>query len=337
MSVLATCFKCGRKLRIHDHLIGRMARCPVCQSIFMTAGDPQDPPAAAEPEIHVAPYGSAPPIRRPPPASADEEILEGVLHKANEEPPERDYPRPARRRRLKAIYPGNWRKVRVGVTIILSSVILLCLTLLLACGGGLATGYSRIKANQAANADAVKDTPLALIVIVVLMALTSQVLSLIGNAFCLAAPEKHAARTLAVIVLVLGVLTLCLQIIAVELPVIELVGSIVGMARFFVFMAFLNALARCLNRKDLQDTVATATTLAGLTFGLWITTVVITLVGIANGFIDPKAPENPGSLVYLVGVLGCIGGIIGLSFIFWYIKVVEQTRDEIGYYLGESY
>jgi hypothetical protein len=304
----------------------------------MTEGNPPDLPAAAEPEIHVADYGSAPPVRRPSTSpSPEEEVLEGILHENDKGTAEPRYPRPIRRRRLKKVYQGDWRKVRVGVTIILSSVILLCLTMLLACGGGLLTGYSRFKANQAANADAVQVAPLALIVIVILMALSSQVLFLVGNAFCLAAPEKHAARTLAYVVLILGALTLCFQVIAVELPVVELVANLIGMARFFVLMAFLNALARCLNRKDLQDTIATTITLGGITFGFSIAIVVLTIVEIANGSIDPRARENPGTMGYFIGILGCLGGIVGLSFIFWYIKVLEQARDEIGNYLGDSY
>jgi hypothetical protein len=183
----------------------------------------------------------------------------------------------------------------------------------------------------------VQVAPLALIVIVILMALSSQVLFLVGNAFCLAAPEKHAARTLAYVVLILGALTLCFQVIAVELPVVELVANLIGMARFFVLMAFLNALARCLNRKDLQDTIATTITLGGITFGFSIAIVVLTIVGIANGSIDPRARENPGTMGYFIGILGCLGGIVGLSFIFWYIKVLEQARDEIGNYLSDSY
>jgi DNA-directed RNA polymerase subunit RPC12/RpoP len=135
MPVLVTCYKCGRKLRIHDSLIGRKARCPVCKSIFMTEGNPPDLPAAAEPEIHVADYGSAPPVRRPSTSpSPEEEVLEGILHENDKGTAEPRYPRPIRRRRLKKVYQGDWRKVRVGVTIILSSVILLCLTMLLAGG-----------------------------------------------------------------------------------------------------------------------------------------------------------------------------------------------------------
>jgi hypothetical protein len=346
MPVLVTCYKCGRKLRIHDFLIGRKARCPVCKSIFMTEGNPPAPPASGEWEIQgagefqIAPYGSAPPVRRPPPVSVDEQVLEGVVHATKAPQPE--YPRPVRTLRRKPIQQFSLENVRMGVMLKLLGVVVQVLIGIVLFVLIVSVGLDNLRSRQDRPFDpealAGAGAGMAgLLILVLLLSFVAVSLSIAGYAFCVAAPQKHGTNILAIIVLILAVVSLFIQCLAIIFTPTQLVASLISCVESFVFLFFLRALARCLDSRDLEDRITTTMKLLGSTIGWFVTIPVVILLLAASGLFDPKDQLSYVSAMCLVGGFICIGCILGLAYMIWLIWSLAEARYEIGYYLDRHY
>jgi hypothetical protein len=200
----------------------------------------------------------------------------------------------------------------------------------------LATGTFAKKEAESRISDTIVASVAGLVIIVVLLGLIAIVLSLAGNAFCLAAPEKHGAKALAITVLILAVVEVILACLGIIAPSINLATNLFGVIESFLFLFFLRALARCINSRDLEDSVRVAMTLQGSIIGWGIVILVVVFVGIAAGSFDPSVPEGIGGN-YLVGSFCCIGIILVFINLVWLIRTLMEARNEIGYYLDRNY
>jgi hypothetical protein len=225
-------------------------------------------------------------------------------------------------------------KVRIGVTLKLLGVVVHVLGIIISIGVMIPVAVSGVQAQ--------KDRPLSpedigpavagVAIIVIFLALIAIGLSIAGYGFCLAAPEKHGAKTLAIIVLSLGVLAMVPACLAIIIPLANFATSLIELVESFLFLFFLRALARCVNSTELEDRASTTMKLLGSTIGWFVTIPVVIVLLIAVGFLDSKHVTS----LSLFGFF-CIGCVLGVAYMIWLIWSLAEARYEIGYYLDRNF
>lgn len=295
MPILTECQSCHRKLRVPDHLLGKSVKCPACGQAFRVAA-----PAPPEEEVHdIQEFEVKRQRDEEPPANEDA---------AEEEEEER---RPSRGR------PRDWRKVHTGLTLALAAVVLLLLLFPAALIGTFAVGQVAMR------------IPLGI------MGVVANLTSLAGVAFCVAAPPKHNAKTLAIVTLVLEVLSVGAAFLSfLQNPVLALLGALAGLGKFFSFLFFLRAVARCARARDLETSIGRLLILNGVLIGMAI--LFGCVLGAAGAMVvgaPPRQGEAPNAALAGLGLLGmglgCITLILLIIWLFWYVRVLLQSREAV--------
>jgi hypothetical protein len=105
MSVIVSCPKCQRKLKIEDSALGKQIKCPGCAAIFATKAPagavPPPAPKAAAPTVKTAPV-AAPKKPAPPPPDDDEDEAPRRPAKAARRDDDDEDDRPAKKPAAKA-------------------------------------------------------------------------------------------------------------------------------------------------------------------------------------------------------------------------------------------
>jgi hypothetical protein len=229
--------------------------------------------------------------------------------------------------------------VRIGVTLKLLGVVVHFFGVIISIGVivPVAVNGVRNQKDRPLNPEDIAPAAAGAATIVIFIALIATGLSLAGYGFCLAAPEKHGAKTLAIVVLTLGVLAFVPVCLAIIIPVANLATTLIELVESFLFLFFLRALARCLDSRDLEDRIGTAMRLLGSTIGWFVTIPVMIVLLIALGVIDSKDQLTYVTAMCLLGGFFCIGCILGLAYMIWLIWALAEARYEIGYYLDRNY
>jgi|SRR5207302_2590669 len=175
---------------------------------------------------------------------------------------------------------------------------------------------------------------------VVIMFLGAMVLHVLGEVFCLFAPSKNNAKTLATTALVLSGATILLNVVGLLIGPFLLVAMLTGLGSLFVFLLFLRAVARCLRDWSLEGSaknliIMYAATVAG-EFILIIMALILGLGGLlrAGGQNAAVPGDGPGAGTYVLGCLGCVEIILGITSFIWYIVLLVQTRNAISHHLS---
>jgi hypothetical protein len=433
MPEIIQCQKCGRKLRIPDHLMGKTVKCPTCSFMFTAARAGQE--ARQEEPATRASAQSRPPVEDELEIVEDQPSKRGRSDEraADERPSARrgrddeavqDKPRPHRRddddegvqdkpsprrrsddqdddddyddedrgrrdddydddrHRSKRIRPrkrrlrnkgagtvADWQKVRRGVTLVLTAILgVIGMTVVLCCGtflvGVAATSMvassRQASSNAAAGAATAGAGVLVLAALYVLTMIAYVGLQVTGNVFCLAAPTRNNARTLAIVslsLLVLGLLGylggFVLNIVAAGATaaispagagaasgagtIISLISFLMLFAQPIVFLLLLRALAITMEEDGLAQTIVWLLMVGGLAVAAMVFAFVIILIGTA-GAASTGPPKEGDPVLAGVGILAlisyCASFILSLVYFIWYIVVLFQARSCITNHLG---
>jgi predicted Zn finger-like uncharacterized protein len=360
MPTIVQCPKCDKQLRVPDHLLGKKVRCPGCHETFVAEEDlPVAPLLEDDQEEEQPPVRRRSAARRPQEEDFEEEVAVRKRRPARRPPveedededvpdesaPEEDYedePRPRQ--------SVDWYKVRTGIGLVLLSI---CIAIMTGAIGG-AIGGAAARAAAPAGGGGRGETALKLIL--GLMGLAADGTALIGYLFCLSAPTKNNARTLAIVTLVLAAVSLLFtgiefilsltdagQAPGMSRAVLLMIGILIGLIKLFVFLFFLRAVARCLKDRSLAKNIKNLMILYGTALGGFIVTMVLVLVTVAGmmaAVAQQGAAPAPGVLRGLGGIAltmvcwGCVDLLLLLGGAIWYIVTLVQVRTAIGYRLN---
>jgi predicted Zn finger-like uncharacterized protein len=365
MPSLVQCPTCQKQLRVPDHLLGKKVRCPACREIFV--GESEDLPVAPllDDEPEPMPRRSAP---REPEEDLEEEPVVPRRKPARrrqedeEEAPddseqEEDYAE-EEEAAYRPVRSADWGKVRTGIGLVLLSVCILIGMIVAVVIGGIVAGIAAAAAARAgpgAGAAAGARGTIVLTVIVGILGLAADGTALAGYVLCLNAPAKNSARTLAIATLVLagaGLLLTGVDFVvglvggghaaapaAASAGPLRLIAGLVSMVKFFVFLFFLRAAARCLKARAQVDNIRNLMILYGAALAGFLIMVVLALVAVAGVFAagppQPGAPPAPNAAAAGIGAMfltgcACIDVVLLLAGAIWYIVILVQMRAVIG-------
>ncbi|MBL8795643.1 MAG: hypothetical protein JNM56_17185, partial [Planctomycetia bacterium] len=323
MSDVVQCPHCPRRLQVPAEVLGRAVQCPSCGQTF-TAGvtAPAPPVSAALPQHGIAVEPRllpASPLPSPsPPSVEDIPWVERV--------PDEDMPGDVE----------DWRKVRIGVSLVYYGLAALILTFIFVVSGG---------GCVAAGGQEAPLFGLIVALVVVLSLFANFALNLVGQIFCLWAPAEHSARGLAIISLVLTIagpgLTMTGGVVSVieELsrprplfatttaaprppgvgPLISNIGNVLSVFQMLAFLSFLRATALCLKDGELALSVQPVLALAGVMAALFIG---ILFLGAMGGGVE-MALKKLG--IPPLGALG-IAALLALIFVIGYGRILLNMR-----------
>ena len=128
----------------------------------------------------------------------------------------------------------------------------------------------------------------------------------------------------------------------------SVVGVIAGaltLAKLFVFLFFLMALAKCLRAWSLQKSVKFLTILSGVAIVGAIVLVILAVV-VVGGAAFAAMGQQPGGAqpgqpaiaalgggMIAVFLCGCVDLLLGVVCFVWYLVALAQTRAEVGTFL----
>jgi DNA-directed RNA polymerase subunit RPC12/RpoP len=300
------CDSCGRTLRVAEDKAGRRARCPDCRQILTI-------PEAAQSYSVEAP-ASPPPSPSPARATAEE----------------------ADKRKLRRRPRGQraaWRKVLLGLSLVVICMGLTLLTLIASLVAGL-FGGERVLA------------------VLRFIGFGWQALGLVGYGFCLAVPPKNHARSFAMATLLLACAGFLFDVGSVLVPrepaqaraveervdldLEEGVGDeapmplaavvlnalktlLVDYGRHFTFLFFLWAVALMYEGNDLVRDATQLLVFEGIAFAWWAVTGLLSLVG------ADQAVNAIGALVGLDFLCGLAGGLLNVATLILFLRLLYNT------------
>jgi predicted Zn finger-like uncharacterized protein len=384
------CPECAKTLRVPDHLLGKTVRCPSCKVTFTAKTEKEEEPELIvedEPAPRRKQARSEQGIEEDSPSKAkrtrrdeeDEHVRERPRAKrrpteADEEPrrrrededEEEDDEEFVRRRRNRGDRgsKSDWQRVRQGIGYILAAIFTVIGAYLLQCFGTFVIGgaTAELGANQTARSSAAAAGLAALFVLglSLLAYLAGLVLYVVGNCFCLRAPDRRGANTLAKIALGLMIAAIVFVVIGTTIgmvsrgpasspdssstlgagAVVNLLGFVLGIGHNIVFLFFLRAVALSIHDEGLARNL-----LYLLIF--YIVDLVITIVGvvviliaavgtIATVMSGSGSGQGSNALAGLgIGMIvgGCILILLGLAYVVWYIIALAWVRGAITTYL----
>jgi predicted Zn finger-like uncharacterized protein len=364
MALVTQCPNCDRKLRVPDEYLGKRVRCPACKEIFTASTSAETSPASEESlRKPVAPRSAEyeeeqPRVRRRQELPPDDNEDDDQYDEEPEESSDEDEPEPERRPRRRR---DDWLKVQNGVSLVLVSISIILLTIP---AGMVASGIA-----AAAQAPPPGGGPGQFqarqigfnigLWIGLVMGLASEAAALVGYFFCLSAPPKYGAKTLATVCLVLGgasvvavVLVFVLTLANVIQPggltmgasAVDMVRGLLALSKFFVFLFFLRAIAKLLREESLGRRTGYLIILNGVfLLGLVVLILIVVLsvgaLGVAaqQQGADPQAGRQlaagfAGGFL-AIAACGCGELILGLTSFVWYIVTLIQTRSAIARYV----
>lgn len=225
----------------------------------------------------------------------------------------------------------DWDKVRQGISLIYTGIVILLVTVLVAFVGGFAAA--------AANAP----TPIILLVgfLVIVAAFAQVVLQVIGKALCLRAPTAHGARALAIASLALTAAALALSVSGAITTIVAegavgLVGGPGGLGRtgsvgslmsnggqvadmigIALFILFLRAVALNLGDEQLAASARQLLLLGGMVLVMLLMMFFI-LMGVGT---------RGESIMALLG--SCAAIVMAFAAFLKYIGLLSRCRDEL--------
>jgi hypothetical protein len=285
------CKACGKALRVGADKAGRRVKCPQCAA-----------------PVSVPQTGEAYRVedQAPDRSTADDEA---ATQREAEEARDRKRARKAKRR--ERAEQAAWRKVLLGLSLIILSVVFTVILALVAFVAGL-FGGERV------------------LTILGVIGLVFQVLALVGYGLCLAVPPRHHARTFALLTLVLALAGLLVNVGSVllasrqaavvatdtadaddsgeeeaprslALQALDLAkGLLVDYGRHIAFVFFLWAVAQMYEGNDLIRDATYLLFLEGLACVWWVGDSLLSLIA-------------PGSFAHLLGVIG-LHALCGLGW-----------------------
>jgi uncharacterized membrane protein (DUF485 family) len=335
MPFFVQCHGCGKELRIRDDLLGRKVRCPVCQSVFMTARQDGDalPGPGLQPDALSA--KTTTPVPRPafePPTAPVDELGEpdsGIVR---------------RRQRHKPIQRANWQKVRLGLTLLIiswiSAFVLMVMTFVVAFIYLALNADVFQETGPPANLGSIEGPMPALVIMASLVNVVIWGIEFAGKVLLVWAPEKHIARVLAIVLLSLTVLHHVFHLLEILIPPVKIVGALIGVLELFTLLLFLRAVALCLQKGNLQDLVRQTLFLVGAATGFFIAIFVPILIGaVALPFMGKSQEGVAGVGIGMglgIGTCFCFDLVLILLAVIWYLRALFQARSEIGRYLDRQ-
>jgi hypothetical protein len=345
MPDIIRCPACGRALRLPANAQGRKIRCPQCNNVFATpagaGGDTEDLP---EERVREGIQQAA--RRQPREEGAGLEGAAPVLVGRALENESTTGERRARRKRSRE-EKANWRRVHLGMALILVGVGLLAGGMLLKTfGAAVAAG-----AQQAAQGpDALDPRGSAgvsrfFFLAGLLLIVVARGLMLLGNVGCLFAPPRYGARVLAIASLALlgtSALFSCVSGVSLSLPpmpgslgvgVTELsdLASLLGIAQVIVLLFFLRAVARMLEEQWLVQHALYLAILSGAA-------ELVSCGGfcVAAPLAFGLLARDQGAAFGVVGLLlFLLGGLLWLAALGWYVFVLFHVRQAVGKQLAD--
>ena len=305
MPEIIECPRCSRRLNLTEEHFGRQVQCPACTTTF-TAQRPGPPPL-----LQAAPYPPPAGPRawdRPAGPPAWERPAEPILDEFPDDP----------------IDEGQWRKVRTGITMIILGILGVAFALIIVLFSTL--GRVRAEGNEVD------------VLATVVGSLAFVGLTITGSAFCLAAPDRHGARGLALTGLVLLIAYVLAAFLGGVLSGFRAAGGvrpgpaehihlllalILGIAWVTVLLLYARAVALCLRRSGLATSIVCLIGLEGL---LACSSLV------AVSMVDGRGLW-PGDLQFL---FSCGTLILGIGFAVWFLFTLSAVRNAITARLGEG-
>jgi hypothetical protein len=201
----------------------------------------------------------------------------------------------------------------------------------------------------------------ALLIFLMIGMLVCIALTVLGNVFCMSAPEAAGARILAIVSLSLLIAYLVLQIGSVLIRVfslgfalamsdpgvlfaqhglagiVGLIGTVAGFAHIIVFQLLLRALAQTLRRDGLAGAILAMMIVGAVAVVVQVAMAVIALttVGTSIAMGPSRASFNNMSAGFgMTAALGCLFLVLMLTWIIWYIISLFMVRAAISDKIG---
>jgi hypothetical protein len=301
MPITVAC-PCGRRLRAPDHLAGKSARCPGCQtSVAIPAAsgfevvEDDDPPAPAPKRKSSAPAALLPP---PPPQP----------RRAPSVPTDDDFDQQPRRRRFRpGVNPSTMKTARWGVTLLIVEIVLIFV--------GIVGGSGVIGIGSVTGSIPLVLTGLALVLLGVIV---GPLLGAIGIGLCMsvADPEVRRPCLIALLCRITAVaLSIASQFIIRDVigrAVCDGLGTIISLVGFVMLMSGLRRLSELARSRGGADE---ADGLIALGIGFFIIQLAFTVF-----------KETIPCLAALIALALLVVGVI---YLFKYIRLLNYVRDAI--------
>jgi predicted Zn finger-like uncharacterized protein len=386
-----TCPECAKTLRVPDHLLGQTVRCPSCKVTFTAKGSKEPNPDLVF-DDKPAPSGKKTkreddsdeerPTRRRESrrdeAEDEEHVRERPRARRRDDDEKEDRPRRRRRdeeeeeeedlgRRRRGFEDrgskSDWLRVRQGIGLILGALFTVLGAVLFVCCGTFATiGIAGAAAKNAQSSAAVGGVGMLVVFGVYFLAvLAALALFIVGNCFCLRAPPRYGANTLAKVSLGLWVgavlfaitgttVNLAGQGMAAASPlsvgasgagqVINLTGNLLSLAQHVVFLFFLRAVCQAIQDYRLAKQLVYLIVFFIASFVVTVVMAVV-LVALAGWTVASTLAQNadtPGTSA-LAGI--GIGFMVAVCFILlfavinliWFMIALAHVRGAIKTYL----
>jgi predicted Zn finger-like uncharacterized protein len=254
----------------------------------------------------------------------------------------------------------DWLRLRQGIGLLLAAIFTIFGVQLVNCCGTIAVaGIAGAARGQGGGAAAAGGGQILLGIVVLIGLLTGLVLDVVGSIFCISAPESHGAKTLAklslamkvggILFLIIGVVMLIASIgmaVAASLKgfleasgaglVVIGIGYLLLLAQPVVFLFCLRGVARVMRRDGLAQSILMLIIVHILSLVFIIGAVALLIAGFVGGVAQggPKGdPDFLGGVGILGGIGYCLGAVLGLTFLIWYIVTLFQLRGAITNYV----
>ena len=379
MPEIIDCPQCERKLRVPEEMLGRTVKCPSCSTVFTarapgveTVSPPAEEDDVVEEGVEEASARRRPPAWRPVDDQEDEYADRPRRRRPadddEEEDEDADRPRRKRRsggRRYTGGLTGNakgWQKVRLGITLILTAILVMLGTLILLPCGMLVGGAAAFSlaapgpGGQPGNPGAALGVVGMIAILTVVLMLASHILTLVGYGFCMGAPDESGARGLATATLSLSLASMVAS--GVSLVMVLAAGAglaaanpfalgaagtlsmllsfgqmILSLAAMFTFLFFLRAVADALREGALAASIQSLIMLFGISLGAFVVMRLVAMLFLAGGGVGRGAAPAFGLVMLSVT---CIAGIGLIVAAIWYLVVLFQVRGALTNYLERS-
>ncbi len=289
------CPHCDKSLRAPETRAGSVVKCPVCgEKVTIPNAEAKLPPPEELDDYRVA---------VPQPRRREEEW----------EDPEAEERRHQRKRRRHRERRQGLEKVNLGLGFHYARLVLLLVTLI----GQLLVGA--VAGVAVGNPNLVPVVGV-LTVLLLVSAGVQALLGIVGSIFCLAVPTASGARGIILISMVLDVLALPLGVVMFLLDFPDVLGMLMGLVSWILFMVFLSRLAAFV-----REGVLSQTCMELLWHGLILFLAAplgLVVVGFGLRFLPCIGP-----LIFLALLLGYIVYLI--KFLFMILEAIGSLRQVI--------
>jgi hypothetical protein len=323
VSIQVICQNCQTTLKTSDSSAGKRAKCPKCGGIIDIPASPSAPVESDEYELE-------PPTASPQRSFSDDELAAGSTPAGDRKPCPACGEQIAAKaikcrfcgevfdRSLRGIASGGrdvhdpgWQKVRNGLGILYYSIVAMFASLVVIMIGGMLLGGTAVDDNE--------KPPIAFIVLIGiggLVIFAAAIGTLVGQVKCSSVPAESGAKGLATGAALCIVGNVALSMIggASEIPALNLLGSLLSLIGYLLFILFIRRAAASLSNFDLADSAGHF-----LMFG-----VAAFVFGIGLGVVGAIA-----QLPVLLGLLGLGLFVVGIVTFVWYLRLIKGLMTTI--------